>query len=81
MGRVVSVTPQPRFAPGERIPGTHWTGYWMGPRANLDTEARGGDVRYFLILKCFFYDFAFLTGTLTNYSVAPEPEGSSQYSQ
>jgi hypothetical protein len=22
-------------------PGTHWTGGWVGPRASLDTEARG----------------------------------------
>jgi hypothetical protein len=26
--------------PGERTPGTHCTGGWMGPRAGLDTEAR-----------------------------------------
>jgi hypothetical protein len=26
--------------PGERIPGTHCTGGWVGPRAGLDTEAR-----------------------------------------
>jgi hypothetical protein len=31
----------PRFAPGERTPGTHCTGGWMGPRAGLDTEVRG----------------------------------------
>jgi hypothetical protein len=30
---MVSVTPQPRFTPGERTPGTHWIGGWMGPRA------------------------------------------------
>jgi hypothetical protein len=41
MGWVVSVTPLPRFTPGERTPGTHWTGGWVGPRAGLDTEARG----------------------------------------
>jgi hypothetical protein len=29
------------FYPGERIPGTHWTGGWVGPRAGLDTEATG----------------------------------------
>jgi hypothetical protein len=29
------------FTPGEGTPGTHWTGGWMGPRAGLDTEARG----------------------------------------
>jgi hypothetical protein len=29
------------FKPGERTPGTHWTGGWVGPRAGLDTEARG----------------------------------------
>jgi hypothetical protein len=31
----------PRFTPGERTPGTHYTGGWVGPRAGLDTEARG----------------------------------------
>jgi hypothetical protein len=30
-----------RFIAGERTPGTHWTGGWVGPRAGLDTEARG----------------------------------------
>jgi hypothetical protein len=29
------------FTPGERTPGTHWTGGWVGPRAGPDTEARG----------------------------------------
>jgi hypothetical protein len=29
------------FTPGERIPGTHCTGGWVGPRAGLDTEVRG----------------------------------------
>jgi hypothetical protein len=38
---VVSVTPRPRFSPGERTPGTHCTGGWVGPRAGLDTEVRG----------------------------------------
>jgi hypothetical protein len=37
----VSVTPWPRFSPGERIPGTYCTGGWVGPRAGLDTEATG----------------------------------------
>jgi len=41
MGWVVSITPRPRFTPGERTPGTHCTGGWVGPRAGLDTEARG----------------------------------------
>jgi hypothetical protein len=41
MGWVVSVTPRPRFTPGERTPGTHWTGGWVGPRAGLDTEVTG----------------------------------------
>jgi hypothetical protein len=40
-GWVVSVTPRPRFSPGERTPGTHCTGGWVGLRAGLDTEARG----------------------------------------
>jgi hypothetical protein len=41
MGWVVGITPRPRFTPGERTPGTHWTGGWVGPRAGLDTEVRG----------------------------------------
>jgi hypothetical protein len=41
MGVVVSVTPRPRFTPGERTPGTHWIGGWVGHRAGLDAEARG----------------------------------------
>jgi hypothetical protein len=40
-GWVVSVTSRPRFTPGERTPGTHCTGGWVGPRAGLDTQARG----------------------------------------
>jgi hypothetical protein len=30
-GWVVSVRPRPRFIPGERTPGTLWTGGWVGP--------------------------------------------------
>jgi hypothetical protein len=40
-GWVVSVTPRSRFTPEERTPITHCTGGWVGPRASLDTEARG----------------------------------------
>jgi hypothetical protein len=29
------------LTPGERTLGTHGTGGWVGPRAGLDTEARG----------------------------------------
>jgi hypothetical protein len=25
-----------RFTPGERVPGTHWLGDWVGPRTGLD---------------------------------------------
>jgi hypothetical protein len=25
-----------RFTPGEKAPGTHWIGGWVGPRAGLD---------------------------------------------
>jgi hypothetical protein len=39
-GWMVSVTPRPRFTPGERTPGTHWIGGWVGPRAGLDAETR-----------------------------------------
>jgi hypothetical protein len=41
MGWVVSVTPQPHFAPGEMAPCTHCTGVWVDLRAGLDTEVRG----------------------------------------
>jgi hypothetical protein len=27
-------------ATGERTPGTHWIGDWVGPRAGLDAETR-----------------------------------------
>jgi hypothetical protein len=37
---VVRITPR-QHPPGERTPGTHCTGGWVGPRAGLDTEARG----------------------------------------
>jgi hypothetical protein len=33
--------PRPRFTPRERTPDTHCTVGWVGPRADLDTEARG----------------------------------------
>jgi hypothetical protein len=26
--------------PGERAPGTHCTGYWVGPRAGLDAKVK-----------------------------------------
>jgi hypothetical protein len=26
------------LSPGERTPGTHWIGRWVGPRAGLDTR-------------------------------------------
>jgi hypothetical protein len=44
-GWVVSFTPRPRFTSGEKIPSTHCTGGWMGPRACLDTEDRGKILR------------------------------------
>jgi hypothetical protein len=25
-----------RFTPGEKVPGTHWIGNWVDPRAGLD---------------------------------------------
>jgi hypothetical protein len=31
-----SVSRPGRFTPGERAPGTHWVGGWVGPRAGLD---------------------------------------------
>jgi hypothetical protein len=30
-----------RFTSGERAPGTHWIGGWVGPRAGLDEVERG----------------------------------------
>jgi hypothetical protein len=40
-GWVVSVTPRPRFYPGESTHGTHWIEGWVGLRAGLDAEAGG----------------------------------------
>jgi hypothetical protein len=37
---MVSVTPWPRFTPGDRTPGTHCTGGWVGHKAGLDAGAR-----------------------------------------
>jgi hypothetical protein len=34
-------SPGRALAPGERTPGTHCSGGWVGPRAGLDTEDRG----------------------------------------
>jgi hypothetical protein len=36
---VVSVTPRPHY-PRERVPGMHWIGGWLGPRASLDVVAK-----------------------------------------
>jgi hypothetical protein len=36
---------RPRFTPGERAPGTHCTGGWVGPTAGLDAEVRGKILR------------------------------------
>jgi hypothetical protein len=38
---VDSVTFRPRFGPGERAAGIHYTGGWVDPRAGMDTEAAG----------------------------------------
>jgi hypothetical protein len=38
MGWVVSITPRPRFIPGEMTPGTHWIGGWVSPRAGLNAQ-------------------------------------------
>jgi hypothetical protein len=35
------MTPRPRYTPWLKIPGTHWTGGWVGTRAGLDTVFRG----------------------------------------
>jgi hypothetical protein len=32
--------PAARFIPGEKTPGTHWIGGWVGLRAGLDAGAR-----------------------------------------
>jgi hypothetical protein len=40
-GEWSALCPGRAFTPGERTPGTHCTGDWVGPRAGLDTEDRG----------------------------------------
>jgi hypothetical protein len=42
-----------RFTPRERVPGTPWTGGWVGPRAGLDAVEKGKNVKIRLCL-CFF---------------------------
>jgi hypothetical protein len=32
-----------RFTSGERAPGTHWIGGWVGPRAGLDERDSNSD--------------------------------------
>jgi len=39
---VVSLMPLP-FYPGERDPGNHWRGGWVGPTAGLDAVAKTND--------------------------------------
>jgi hypothetical protein len=36
VGGECSASRSGRFIPGERAPGTHWIGGWVGPRAGLD---------------------------------------------
>jgi hypothetical protein len=36
VGGELSAARPGRFTPGERAPGTHWKGGWVGPRAGLD---------------------------------------------
>jgi hypothetical protein len=51
------------LSPRERIPGTHWTGGWVGLRAGMDTEARGKGILQIYIKflteenKSFIYFF------------------------
>jgi len=37
--RVFSFTSPPLYPRDKSPPGTHWTGYWLGPRAGLHTVA------------------------------------------
>jgi hypothetical protein len=48
---VVSVTPRPRFSPGERSPGTHCTGGWASSRSVLDTEVRVKIILHLLVVE------------------------------
>jgi hypothetical protein len=41
VGGVVSFTPRPLYIPGERAPGTHWIGGWVGPRVGLEDVEKG----------------------------------------
>jgi hypothetical protein len=35
-----SALPSGLFTPGESVPGTHWIGGWVGPRAGLDAAEK-----------------------------------------
>jgi hypothetical protein len=45
---VVSFTPQPLY-PGERFPGTHWIGGWVGPRAERWTTLHNEELNHVLL--------------------------------
>jgi hypothetical protein len=36
----ISASRPDRFTPGERAPGTHWIGGWVGPRTGLDVVVK-----------------------------------------
>jgi hypothetical protein len=42
-----------RFAPGERVPTTHWIGGWVGLRTGLEVEKRNSLILPGLELKPF----------------------------
>jgi hypothetical protein len=43
-----------RFTPGERAPGTHWMGGWVGPKTGLDAvEKSSRKPRIFINEFCF----------------------------
>jgi hypothetical protein len=46
-----------RFNPRERVPGHHWIGGWMGPRAVLDAVVKRKIIIIIIIIiiKLFFY--------------------------
>jgi hypothetical protein len=67
-GWVVSVTPRP-FYPREK-PGSHCTGGWVGPRANLDVCEKSHPYRLSFLVASHYTNWAIPVPTLNTYNWA-----------
>jgi hypothetical protein len=63
---VVCFTPQP-FYPQGNIPGTHWIGGWVGPRAGLDDV---GKRKFLILLELELRHLAHPAHSYTDYDIS-----------